>query len=953
MLATVPLQAATYCVGPAATGSGSGADWNNLKAWSSAIARGDTWYIANGAYTARTFNTAASGTTTISILKATVAAHGPATGWSDGYAAQAVITGTMVFSTPYWLFSGVSRNENNWFDGSAYGIQIAEPAGVYDRLVYWRASNSTMSYVYLAANQLPNSTPTVGHYQIDWTGGSLVTAGNVSHCYVHGGNNHYFMRNCSACIVEYCASSDAVSTANNHGENINWYGAFGPSDGCIARYNKFYNNFLGGGGGGTAVIAIVTSANCEIYGNVFYNNRCSDGLVGWSGTRSGYGVINLKFHDNTVAGHASSSADGINLETSSTGCIAENNIWYLNQAGFQTCSHDYNAYFSTLSTPSEAHVQVKSGSPFVNYSGLDFMLATNTTAGINLGSPYNVDLLGNTRTTWSRGAYEFAGSGAAPVITSALNGTATNGIAYSYQITASGSPTAFGASPLPTGLSVNGGTGGINGTPAVGSPPTTNSITITATNGFGFDSQTLTLVVNAQAATIGVLATNVLFMIYTNGTIDSVFVVTNTAGAGTLNGTVSTAPPFSIVGNATYALTTGHSTNITVRYSPTVVANDSGTLTFTGGGGATVSVTGFGGPVFAVGSTIPATNGLVFAPFTTNAAASLTQTSDALTPNDGGRAIYWFNLSATTNITISATVTATNVSQNSFWVSVDNEPTDPTMIWDVVDLATNFPTRVVSWRGTGTESAPQFATNSWAPLVGYHKVIIRGREANAQLKTLTVNLPPVNTPPTAPPGPGVVKSNAAIFLSWSTPSSDGGAAIGGFNIYRGTSSGNETLLTSVGVVTNYTDIAVVNGTTYYYKVAATNAVGEGDLSTEVSGVPSTVPTAPLNLIVNPGFGILNLQWSAPSDNGGSPITGYYIYRGPSSGNEVSYDGLVFSPSYSDTNVINGTIEYYKVSAFNDNGEGALSGEASGTPVTILVSSRVSGPVRVSGSVRIR
>jgi PKD repeat protein len=47
------------------------------------------------------------------------------------------------------------------------------------------------------------------------------------------------------------------------------------------------------------------------------------------------------------------------------------------------------------------------GASFVNAAAGNFHLASNTTAGANLGSPYNVDPDGNTRKTWSLGAYEY------------------------------------------------------------------------------------------------------------------------------------------------------------------------------------------------------------------------------------------------------------------------------------------------------------------------------------------------------------------------------------------------------------------------------------------------------------------------------------------------------------------------------------------------------------------
>jgi hypothetical protein len=45
----------------------------------------------------------------------------------------------------------------------------------------------------------------------------------------------------------------------------------------------------------------------------------------------------------------------------------------------------------------------------------------------------------------------------------------------------------------------------------------------------------------------------------------------------------------------------------------------------------------------------------------------------------------------------------------------------------------------------------------------------------------------------------------------------------------------------------------------------------------------TKPAAPQNLQLTAGDGYVNLGWSAPSDIGGSALTGYKIYRGTSSG----------------------------------------------------------------------
>ena len=78
---------------------------------------------------------------------------------------------------------------------------------------------------------------------------------------------------------------------------------------------------------------------------------------------------------------------------------------------------------------------------------------------------------------------------------------------------------------------------------------------------------------------------------------------------------------------------------------------------------------------------------------------------------------------------------------------------------------------------------------------------------------------------------------AVVTLSWSVPF-DGGSGINGYAIYRGTASGGEMLLTTVPPGTTYADFAVIPGTTYYYRVLATNAEGDGAVSNEVFATPA-------------------------------------------------------------------------------------------------------------------
>ncbi|MDD1756995.1 MAG: fibronectin type III domain-containing protein, partial [Methanomassiliicoccales archaeon] len=188
--------------------------------------------------------------------------------------------------------------------------------------------------------------------------------------------------------------------------------------------------------------------------------------------------------------------------------------------------------------------------------------------------------------------------------------------------------------------------------------------------------------------------------------------------------------------------------------------------------------------------------------------------------------------------------------------------------------------------------------------------------------------------PTAPQNLAANPGSSQIVLTWSAPPSNGGSSITGYKVYRGTSSGGETLLISIGNVLSYTNTGLTNGQTYYYKVSAVNAVGEGPQSTEASATPATVPSAPQSLSAAPGNAQITVTWTAPSSNGGSTINGYKIYRGTSAQGETLLTTLGNVLTYLDSGLTNGQTYYYKVSALNSVGEGAQSAEASAVPVTV-------------------
>lgn len=186
-------------------------------------------------------------------------------------------------------------------------------------------------------------------------------------------------------------------------------------------------------------------------------------------------------------------------------------------------------------------------------------------------------------------------------------------------------------------------------------------------------------------------------------------------------------------------------------------------------------------------------------------------------------------------------------------------------------------------------------------------------------------------PVTAPAAPALASStptNGTVSLTWNTPS-DGNAPITSYAVYRGSTAGNEAPYATVTSGTSYVDAAVSEGATYFYRVAATNSAGTSDASNEVSATPSTTPGAP-TLTASTSKGSVTLSWSVPA-SGGKPITGYSIYRGTATGAETLIQTISSGTSYVDNTVSGGTTYYYRVTANNANGSGALSNEVAMTP----------------------
>ena len=95
------------------------------------------------------------------------------------------------------------------------------------------------------------------------------------------------------------------------------------------------------------------------------------------------------------------------------------------------------------------------------------------------------------------------------------------------------------------------------------------------------------------------------------------------------------------------------------------------------------------------------------------------------------------------------------------------------------------------------------------------------------------------TPFRLPTVPGTVRlltgkaKDGKVELSWATPEDDGGSALTGFVVLRGSSADDMEVVATLGVVTSWTDEEAKWGRTYLYSVAALNEPGQGEPINEV------------------------------------------------------------------------------------------------------------------------
>ncbi len=201
----------------------------------------------------------------------------------------------------------------------------------------------------------------------------------------------------------------------------------------------------------------------------------------------------------------------------------------------------------------------------------------------------------------------------------------------------------------------------------------------------------------------------------------------------------------------------------------------------------------------------------------------------------------------------------------------------------------------------------------------------------------------VGTPPSAVDAGTVRLAGGQVTLTWTAPTHDGGRPVTHYRVRRRLASQNQAYALRAERVqdTAYVEAAPTVDGTWYYSVQAVNALGDSLWSNpETSGHVLQVGTSPAAVgagTVRLAGGQVTLTWTAPTHDGGRPVTHYRVRRRLASRNQpyALRTERVQDTSYVEAApTVDGTW-YYSVQAVNALGAGPWSNPEPGGHVLIL------------------
>ena len=194
--------------------------------------------------------------------------------------------------------------------------------------------------------------------------------------------------------------------------------------------------------------------------------------------------------------------------------------------------------------------------------------------------------------------------------------------------------------------------------------------------------------------------------------------------------------------------------------------------------------------------------------------------------------------------------------------------------------------------------------------------------------------------PSAPTGLNVTSGTGKVTVGWTAPAANG-APITSYTVQAYDPDGNAVsgATCTISAPTTNCDVStnLVAGTSYTFKVVATNAAGAGTASSASSpAAVNAAPSAPRNVTATASNGSATISWDEPSDSRGSAITGYTTTAYNSSNNAVgTCTSTAPTETCSITGLTNGETYTFKVKATNGIGTSVESTASSAvTPSTV-------------------
>ena len=195
--------------------------------------------------------------------------------------------------------------------------------------------------------------------------------------------------------------------------------------------------------------------------------------------------------------------------------------------------------------------------------------------------------------------------------------------------------------------------------------------------------------------------------------------------------------------------------------------------------------------------------------------------------------------------------------------------------------------------------------------------------------------------PAAPGVPGdlaLQATHATVMLTWTAPPT--GGPVTGYRLWRQTGEADFAVVGAplAAAALSHTDPTVTASTAYQYRLQAVSAAGYG-LRTAAVGITTAetprVPGQVTDLTAAPtAESQMSLSWTAPTDPGTQPLTGYQVARAPDAEprvwTTVVTDTGTTDLTWHDRGLPASTVYHYRVSARSSVGGGTASAAATGT-----------------------